>query len=127
MKLGTFMAIAAVIAFVFGLGFILVPAQTLALYGTTLDESGQWVARYLGSAFIGIAVVGWFARNAAQNGAMRAIILGFFVLSITGLIVAVLDALYGTGGSALLWSTVVIYLFLALGFGYFQFTKPAES
>ena len=126
MKLGTFMAIAAVIAFVFGLGFILVPAQTVALYGTTLDESSQWVARYLGSAFIGIAVVAWFARNAAQNGAMRAIVLGFFVLSITGLIVAVWDALYGTG-NALLWSTVVIYLFLALGFGYFQFTKPAES
>jgi hypothetical protein len=126
MKLGTFMAIAAVIAFVFGLGFILVPAQTLALYGTTLDESGQWVARYLGSAFIGIAVVGWVARNAAQNGAMRAIVLGFFVLSITGLIVAVLDVIYGRG-NALLWITVVVYLFLALGFGYFQFTKPAES
>ena len=126
MKLGTFMAIAAVIAIVFGLAFILVPAQLLALYGTTLDESGQWVARYLGSAFIGIAVVSWFARNAAQNGAMRAIILGFFVLSITGLIVAVLDVIYGRG-NALLWITVVVYLFLALGFGYFQFTKPAES
>ena len=126
MKLGTFMAIAAVIAIVFGLAFILVPAQLLALYGTTLDESGQWVARYLGSAFIGIAVVCWFARNAAQNGAMRAIVLGFFVLSITGLIVAVLDGLSGSG-NALVWSTVVIYLFLALGFGYFQFTKPAGS
>jgi hypothetical protein len=126
MKLGTLLAIAAVIGFIFGLGFILVPAQTLAMYGTTLDESGQWVARYLGSAFIGIAVVSWFARNAAQNGAMRAIILGFFVLNITGLIVAVLDALSGTG-NALIWLNVVIFLFFALGFGYFQFIKPAES
>ena len=126
MKLGTFMAIAAIIAFVFGLAFILVPVQTMAMYGVTLDESGQWIARFLGSAFIGIAVVSWFARNAAQNGAMRAIVLGFFVLSITGLIVAVLDGIYGTG-NALIWSTVVIYLFLALGFGYFQFTKPAGS
>jgi hypothetical protein len=126
MKLGTFMAIAAVIAFVFGFTFILVPVQTMAMYGVTLDVSGQWIARFLGSAFIGIAVVSWFARNAAQNGAMRAIVLGFFVLSITGLIVAVLDGIYGTG-NALVWSTVVIYLFLALGFGYFQFTKPAGS
>ncbi len=126
MKLGTFMAIAAVIAFVFGLAFILVPVQTMAMYGVTLDESGQWLGRFLGSAYIGIAVVGWFARNAAQNGALRAIVLGFFFLSITGLIVAVLDGLYGSG-NALVWSTVVIYLFLALGFGYFQFTKPAGS
>jgi hypothetical protein len=126
MKLGTFMAIAAVIAFVFGLAFILVPVQTMAMYGVTLDESGLWLGRFLGSAFLGIAVVSWFARNAAQNGAMRAIVLGFFVLSITGLIVAVLDGLSGSG-NALVWSTVVIYLFLALGFGYFQFTKPAGS
>ena len=126
MKLGTFMAIAAVIAFIFGLAFILVPVQTMAMYGVTLDESGQWLGRFLGSAYIGIAVVGWFARNAAQNGALRAIVLGFFVLSITGLIVAVLDGLSGSG-NALVWSTVVIYLFLALGFGYFQFKKPAGS
>ncbi len=126
MKLGTFMAIAAVIAFVFGLAFILVPVQTMAMYGVTLDESGLWLGRFLGSAFIGIAVVSWFARNAAQNGALRAIVLGFFVLSITGLIVAVLDGLYGSGNN-LVWSTVVIYLFLTLGFGYFQFTKPAGS
>jgi hypothetical protein len=126
MKLGTFMAIAAVIAFVFGLAFILIPAQTLAMYGETLDSTGQWVARYLGSAFIGIAVVSWFARNSAQNGAMRAIILGFFVLSITGLIVAVLDVIEGSG-NAFIWVTVVIYLFMALGFGYFQFIKPASS
>ncbi len=126
MKLGTFMAIAAVIGFVFGLAFILVPSQTLEMYGLTLEVPGQWVARYLGSAFIGIAAVNWFARNAAHNGAKRAIVLGFFVLSITGLIVAVLDALYGTG-NALTWSTVVIYLFLALGFGYFQFIKPEGS
>jgi hypothetical protein len=126
MKLGTFMAIAAVIAFVFGLAFILVPVQTMAMYGVTLDESAQWLGRFLGSAYIGIAVVGWFARNAAQDGALRAIVLGFFVLSLTGLIVAVLDGLSGSGNN-LVWSTVIIYLFLALGFGYFQFTKPAGS
>jgi hypothetical protein len=120
------MAIAAVIAFVFGLAFSLVPAQTMALYGVTLDVGGQWLGRYLGSAFIGIAVLNWFARNAAQNGTMRAIVLGDFVVSITGLIVAVLDRLYGSG-NALVWSTVAIYLFLALGFGYFQFAKPAGS
>ena len=126
MKLSTFMAIAAVIAFVFGLAFILVPAQVMSLYGVTLGAAGQWVGRYLGSAFIGIAVLTWFGRNATQGDARRAIVLGVFVLSVTGLIVAVLDTMYGSG-NALVWSTVAIYLFLTVGFGYFQFAKPPSS
>lgn len=126
MKLGTFMAIAAVLAFVFGLAFILVPAQLMAAYGVTLDAAGQWVGRYLGSAFIGIAVLTWLGRNATQSDALRAIVLGNFVLSVTGLVVAVLDRIYGSG-NALVWSTVAIYLFLTVGFGYFQFAKPPSS
>ena len=120
------MAIAAVIAFIFGLSFILVPSQLLSMYGETLGITGQWVARYLGSAFIGIGVVNWFARNAAYNGAMRAIVLGTFVLAITGLIVAVLDLINGAG-NALSWLTIAVYVFLTLGFGYFQFTKPESA
>ena len=126
MKRGTFMAIAAVLAFVFGLAFILVPAQLMSLYGVTLDAAGQFVARYLGSAFIGIAVLTWLGRNATQGDALRAIVLGDSVLSVTGLVVAVLDRIYGSG-NALVWSTVAIYLFLTVGFGYFQFAKPSSS
>ena len=35
---------------------------------------------------------------------------------------AVRDSLYG-GGNALVWSFVVVYVFLTQGFGYFQFMK----
>ncbi len=126
MKLNTFMAIAAVLAFVFGLGFLLFPAQVMSLYGVTLEAGGQWVGRYLGSAFLGVSVLTWLARNAEKDGALRAILLGVFVLSITGLAVAILDVIYGPG-NALVWSTVAIYLFLTVGFGYFTFVKPDGS
>ena len=126
MKLRTFMAIAAVLALVFGLAFVLIPAQLMSLYGVTLEAGGQWVGRYLGSAFLGIGVLTWLARNTTQGEALRAIVLGDFVTSATGLVVAVLHGIYGPG-NALLWSTVAIYLFLTLGFGYFQFVKPAGS
>ena len=126
MKLGTFMAIAAVLALVFGLAFILVPAQLLAFYGVTLEQGGQWVGRYLGSAFLGIGVLTWLGRKAAPGEGLRAILLGSFVLGVTGLVVAVLDSILGVG-NALAWSTVVIYLFLTVGFGYFQFVKPAGA
>jgi len=126
MKFSTFMAIGAVIALVFGLGFLLFPAQVMSSYGVTLEEAGQWIARYLGSAFFGISLLTWLARNAEQGAALRAIVLGLLLLSATGLVVAILDVIYGTG-NALLWSTVVIYLFLTVGFGYFQFAEPAGS
>ena len=126
MKLNLFMAIAAVLAFVFGLGFILFPAQVMASYGITLDEGGQWVGRYLGSAFLGVSVLTWLARNTEPSGAKRAILLGNFFLAVTGLVVAILDIIYGSG-NALVWSTVAIYLFLTVGFGYFQFVKPEAS
>ena len=123
MRLSLFMAIAAVAALVFGLGFLLVPSFTLSLYGITLDPSDQWVARYLGSAFLGIAAITWLGRQATSGPGLRAILVGDFVISTTGLVVAVFDRLYGPG-NMLVWATVVIYLLLSLGFGYFVFMKP---
>jgi len=76
MKLNNFLSIAGILALLFGLAFLFVPVQTMAMYGVTLDISGQYVARYLGSAFLGIGVLNWSARNAKPNdGGVRAIIL----------------------------------------------------
>jgi hypothetical protein len=116
------MAIAAIVAFLFGLSFILMPVQTMAMYGVTLDISGQFLGRYLGSAFLGVAVLTWFARNAKDDGALRAILLGNTLLAVTGFVVALLDVFTGVGNT-LVWSTVVIYLLLTAGFGYFYFEK----
>lgn len=126
MKRNTFMTIVAVILLVYGLGFLLFPAQFMSLFGTTLEETGQWVGRYLGSALIGVSVVAWFARNAEQSVALRAILLGYFIWFVVGLVVAILDRIYGQG-NALIWSTVAVSLFLAVGFGYYRFVETADS
>jgi len=123
MKLNVFMSISAVVALLFGLAFLLMPVQTMSMYGVALDVSGQYIARYLGSAFLGIALINWFARNSQpKNEALRAIIMGAFILTLTGFIASFFDALYGVGNS-LVWSTVIIYFLLAVGYGYFQFKK----
>ena len=126
MKINTFLAIAAVLAVIYGLGFLLVPALTVGLYGITLDINGLFVGRYLGSAFLGVAVLTWMARSLTSQEALRPIILGDFVISLTGLAVAVWDAFAGDG-NALSWVTVVIYLFLTLGFGYFRFLASPST
>ena len=127
MKLNTFMSIAAVVAFLFGLSFLLAPVQTMSMYGVTLDVSGQYLGRYLGSAFLGVAVLTWFAKNANPKDVVtQSILLGEFALSITGFVVALFDKFYGVGNN-LVWSTVIIYLLLAVGFGYFRFGKTSGS
>ena len=45
MKLNTFMLIAAIVAFIFGLGFILAPEASLKPYGTTTDLTGLFLGR----------------------------------------------------------------------------------
>lgn len=125
-KRSTYMATAAVLAVVFGLSFILAPAQTMSFYGVTLELAGQWLGRYLGSTFIGIGVLTWLVRNAEPSEGLRAVVLGDFVLSVLGLVAAVLHAISGLG-NALLRSDVVLYLFLTVGFGTFQYVEPAAS
>lgn len=126
MKRSTFMAIAAVFALVFGLAFLLIPVPLTSLYGITLDADGQWIARCLGSAFLGAAVTTWFGKNAPQDEALRAILLGDFALAATGLAAAVLYAILGSA-NPLIWSVAVVYAFLTAGFVYFRFVKPASS
>lgn len=126
MGIRRFMAIAAVLALVFGVLFLLIPAQLMSFWGFTLAENGLWVARYLGSAFIGIGLLTWVARRAAHGNALRGAVLGDFVCSALGLVVAILQATMGSG-NALVWLIVAIYVFLTVGFGYYQFVKPVSA
>jgi hypothetical protein len=118
MKLNTLMVITAIVAFIFGLGFILAPVATIGLYGNTLEGAGVFIARYLGAALIGYAFLAWLNRNAASRGVQA----GFFAAMVLGFVVALYDALAGTH-NALVWLNVIIYLLLAIGFGYFAFMK----
>lgn len=126
MKLSTLFTVHAIVALLFGLGFVFAPAAILAPYGITTNEAGIVIARLLGAAFLGFSVIAWSARNTEESGARRAIVLGFFL----GFAVSSAASLFGqlSGvGNALGWSTVGIYLLLALGYGYFHFIKPSAS
>ena len=120
------MIITAVITAVFGIAFVVAPAQFVSLYGVTADASLRYVGQLFGAALVGLAVLAWSARNASDSEGRRAIILAFFVSTGIGFIVALTGQLGGVV-NALGWSTVAIYLLLAIGFGYFQFARPASQ
>ncbi len=84
------------------------------------------MGQLFGAALIGFAALTWTARNATDSDAGRAILLALFVADAIGFAVALIGQLGGIV-NALGWSTVVIYLVLALGFGYFRFAKQAVA
>lgn len=124
MRLNTFMTVAAIIAFIFGLGFILAPAQSISLYGTTLNVSGEFLGRYLGASLVGLAFVMWLTRNSPPSETRQGLLTGLFVTMLLGFIVAIYDTFSGAG-NGLVWLNAAIYLVLAVGFAYFSFLKSA--
>ena len=104
MKLSTLMVINSVICAVFGIAFVLIPWQVFSLYGSGEPNP---------------------ALNYADSDARKAIVLALLIGDGIGFIVALIAQL-GDIVNIIGWSTVAIYLILALGFGYFQFTKSSS-
>jgi hypothetical protein len=126
MKLKTLMIIKAVVCLVLGLPILLVPGFFYGVFGATLSAAGMFAAREYGASLIGNLMVTWFARNAAASKARWAIILGLFLYDAIGFVItlqAVLSGLFNPLG----WLAVGIYLFFALGYGYFLFSNREPS
>ena len=126
MKLSTLLVVAAVIGAVFGIAFVVASAPLLSIYGITLDKAGTLVAQLFGGALIALAVINWFARNVTDPEARQAVIFGNLAGDVVGFVVILLGQLAGIA-NALGWSSVAIYLLLALGFAYVQFMQPRTS
>ena len=118
MKFKTLMVIKAVVCLFLGVPILLVPVFFYSLFGTSLNSGGVFAAREYGASLIGNLMVTWFARKASDSEALRAIILGLCIYDAIGFVVTLIAQLTGVLGP-LGWFAVAIYLFFAVGFGYF--------
>ena len=126
MKLKVLFIITAIVAIVFGVVFVIIPAQLYSLYGIESGAGLNYMGQLFGAALIGIGLISWQSRNAADSDARKAIIFSFFIADGIGFVVALIGQLNEVLGS-LGWLTVAIYLLLTIGFGYFQFFRPSSS
>lgn len=117
-----FLTFASVVAFLFALGFILMPAALISFYGVTLNEAGVLIAQLFGAVLLGFGVLNWSARGWQEGAATQAVLTANLVSDAIGLIFSLIGQLGGVPGvNALGWSTVLIYLVLAVGFAYLRF------
>ena len=109
--------IMAILSLVWGVAFILTPKFFWSLYGITLDSQGVYMSRQLGTLFMILGLILWFAKDDQGSVALHAIVLGLFLGNALGFILGLIGQLT-VDISALGWVGVLSYLLLALGFGY---------
>ena len=122
MKLKTLLIIKAIVCLCLGIPILLVPNFIYSIFGATLAAGGIFAAREYGASMMGNMMLTWFARNSQESDARWAIVLALFIYDAIGFIVALIAVLAGSLNS-LGWMIVVLYLLLALGFGYFLLPK----
>ena len=128
MTIRTFFAILAVLSVLFGIGFVLAPAQVLANYGIEHSPALALLGRLFGGALLTLGIILWLARDFRDDAAIRTVLVAALVGDAVNLVVATMGTLSGVV-NALGWSTVLIYLFGAVGSGYFlmaQSRRPAH-
>lgn len=114
--------LASILAFVFALGFILMPARLTSFYNVTLNEGGAFIGQLFGATLLGFGVLNWLGRDFGAGQARNALVTANLATDAVGFIFALLGQLGGVPGvNALGWSTVAIYLLLAAGFAYLRF------
>ena len=118
MKFKTLMVIKAVVCLGFGPLLLFFPGPLLTLLGSSFGPGAALTSREYGAALIGNLMLTWFARNAEESVARRAIILALFVYDAIAFVATLLIQLSG-GLNLLGWGIVAIYLFFTVGFGYF--------
>jgi hypothetical protein len=117
------MVIKAIVCLAFGILLLIIPDTLISLFGATLSAAGIFTAREYGSSLFGNLFICWFAKDAAESDARRAIILGLFVYDLIAFVMTLITVISGVL-NPLGWLIVFVYLFFTLGFGYFLVKPP---
>ena len=115
MRIKFLFAITAVLSFVNGIFYLLVPEFSLSLLGQSTNTAGIMNARYFGAAALGIAVITWFARNVQSFQLQRIIALGVLITLGASAVVGFFGTLSGTM-NLVGWFMVATDSLLSLGF-----------
>ena len=124
MNLRTFLIIAAVLALVYGLGLVFMPVTLLSMYGFGTGAGEKLLSQFFGAELLVLGVMTWLAKD-FTGASVRPIITGNVVGNAVGTVVSLMGVLNGVM-NPVGWSAFGIYLFLTLGFAYFQFMAPSK-
>jgi hypothetical protein len=109
MTIRTLAVVSAVLAALFALPALLIPAQFVAGFGVELPEAGLLTTRLFGGHLLALAVVDWFARNDLRGGGRPGTERGIVIANLltpTLSIILLVSAILGGIVNALAWVNV---------------------
>jgi hypothetical protein len=118
MTVKLYLTIASVVAVLYGLGFVLIPASMVALYGGPMEPHVILNVQFFGSALLALGVISWFAKDFREWDAVRGVLIGIVVTDIVGGLLSIWATITGVL-NGLGWSSVIVYVLLLLGALYF--------
>jgi hypothetical protein len=98
----------------------------MSYYGATLDTAGTFMTQLFGQAFFLLGLLLWLMRNTTEASTVKAFSISLFLGDAVGVVVSLIAVLNGVV-NALGWTTVALYLFIGLGFGYFWLKPPSAN
>jgi hypothetical protein len=125
MKLRTFISIHSILLFLFGLGFLLVPAWMLSVYGTSTNPTGLLTARVFGIGNIQLSIIMWASRYNVGSKILKTLVLLLFLGNALAFMLALQAQISGVF-NVLGWTNVALYLLFAFGYGYFQLASIGD-
>jgi hypothetical protein len=119
MKLSTFAIIITILAFGFGLAFLIIPVKLAAFYGTTLDGGGIVMARYFGGANLLIGLIYWSYSSVSPAAKSWPKLLLYSIFYDVLQLVVTLVAVLNKDSNSMGWTTVGLFALLAIGSLYY--------
>ena len=117
-----FFTAVAILYAILGIGHVTAPAVFMNGLGVSLDASADLIARVIGSAAVGFAVVNWGCRDAAPSRLFTNVLYG----NLTEKIIQVVLILYALNAgifNSMGWGMLALQALLGVGFAYFLFGK----
>ena len=112
-----YLTIAAVVAILYALTFLLLPVQASLFFSGFAEPRVVWNLRFCGAAVLAWGLIVWFARDFRDWDAVRSVLIA----SIVGLAVNIVITVWATLEGWLnvnAWGSAVVLVLLLLGGAY---------
>ena len=103
---------------VFGAVFLVMPQFALDLFDVETYTATVFVARFLGGALLMAGVFVWLAKELANQGMERTLIIALLISSVVGFVLTLLGIVLAHVIRANGWVLLVIHILFVLAYGF---------
>jgi hypothetical protein len=120
-----YLTIAAVVAILYALAFIIIPIEASLFFSDFAEPRAVLNLRFCGAAVLAWGLIVWFARDFEEWRAVRAVLIG----SVAGLIVNLIISIWATVTgwlNANSWGSAIVLALLLIG-GIYQLSTAGRG